>query len=103
MPIWKLAPITTSADDRTWGYTGWFGPILVRARNPGQARKIAAEAFRKAGWSQTDTDESLAMSPWLNDDVVECRRVPVSTFRPDGPDQILDPRLSDIGTPNARH
>jgi len=63
MPIWKLAPIVASADDRAWTYTRWFGPILVRASNPGQARKIAAEAFRKAGRAQTDADESLAISP----------------------------------------
>lgn len=91
MPIWKLSPITSSAFDNAWACTNWFGPILVRARNAKQARKIAAEAFRKTRGA--DTDPTALMSPWLDDKLAVCSGVPVSTYRPDGPDQILQPHL----------
>jgi hypothetical protein len=93
MPIWKLSPITSSAFDNAWACTNWFGSILVRAKNPRQARKFAAEAFRKAQEGETDADSTALMSPWLDDKLVICSGVPVSTYRPDGPDQILQPHL----------
>jgi hypothetical protein len=90
MPIWKLAPLATSASDDAWAFTRWFGPILVRAGNPGRARQLAAERFRQ-GADQSGRDRTSLESPWLNDGLVTCRRVPVSTYRPEGPDQILQP------------
>jgi hypothetical protein len=91
MAIWKLAPIVASAYDNAWAFTCWYGPTLVRARNPGQARKIAAEALRKAQAGESDTERTSLMSPWLDDALVVCSRVPVSTHCPNGPDQILQP------------
>jgi hypothetical protein len=92
MSIWKLAPIISSASDNAWAFTRWYGPILVRAGTPQQARQIAAEAFRKTG--AADDPISLT-SPWLDDELVVCRRVPVSTYRPEGPDQILQPHVTE--------
>jgi hypothetical protein len=94
MPIWKLAPITTSASDNAWAFTLWHGPALVRAKNSGQARKIAAEAFKTAA-GKADKDRTSLTSPWLDDGLVASRRVPVSTYRPDGPDQILQPHITE--------
>jgi hypothetical protein len=93
MPIWKLAPLTTSASDNAWAFTRWYGPVLVRAGNPGRARQLAAERFRQATNEAAGTRTSLE-SPWLNDGLVTCRRVPVSTYRPEGPDQILQPQAT---------
>jgi hypothetical protein len=93
MPIWKLSPITSSAFDNAWALTNWFGPILVRAGNPRQARKIVAEAFRKTRGA--DADPTALKSPWLDGGLVVCSRVPVSTYRPDGPDQILQPHVTE--------
>ena len=93
MSIWQLSPITSTAFDDAWASTKWFGPILVRAKNPKQARKIAAEAFRKT--RGTDTDPTALLSPWLDDRLVQCSGVPVSTHRPQGPDQILEPHVAE--------
>ena len=95
MAIWKLAPIATSAYDDAWAFTCWYGPTLVRARNPGQARKIAAEALRKVQAGEADAGRTSWTSPWLDDGLVVCNRVPVSTFRPEGPDQILQPHVAE--------
>ena len=95
MPIWKLAPITTSASDDAWAFTRWHGPILVRAKDSRQARKIAAEAFVKTDERGSGAKRIRLTSPWLNDGLVACQRVPVSTYRPDGPEQILQPLVSE--------
>ncbi len=93
MPIWKLAPVATSASDDAWAFTRWYGPVLVRAGNPGQARQLAAEGFRQIA-DESDGNRTMLESPWLNDGLVTCRRVPVSTYRPEGPDQILQPDVT---------
>jgi hypothetical protein len=97
MPIWKLAPIATAASDNAWAFSRWFGPILVRAKNPKQARKIAAEGLGKPRAGERDTNKTSLISPWLNDGLVACSRVAVSTYRPEGPDQILQPHVSEYG------
>jgi hypothetical protein len=94
MPIWKLAPIPAAASDSAWAFTRWFSPILIRAKTPRQARRIAAEALGKPPGGGRKGKTSLG-SPWLNDGLVACSRVPVSTYRPDGPDQILQPHSSE--------
>ncbi len=96
MAIWKLAPILTSASDNAWAFTRWFGPILVRAKNPGRARQLAAKVFRKVTekTEESDRNHTSLMSPWLDDGLVVCRRVPVSTYRPEGPEQILQPHIT---------
>lgn len=93
MPIWKLAPLTTSASDNAWAFTRWYGPVLVRAGNPMRARQLAAEGFRQAA-DESDENRTSLESPWLNDGLVACRRVPVSTYRPEGPEQILQPDVT---------
>ncbi len=95
MAIWKLAPILTSASDNAWAFTRWFGPILVRAKNPMRARQLAAKVFRKVTdkTEESDRNETSLMSPWLDDGLVVCRRVPISTYRPEGPEQILQPHV----------
>ncbi len=99
MAIWKLAPIVTSAYDNAWAFTCWYGPTVVRAGNPGKARLIAAEAFRKEHPDETDTNRTSLVSPWLDDGLVVCSRVPVSTYRPEGPDQILQPQVAGYRRP----
>lgn len=91
MPIWKLEPIATAISDDAWAFSRWFGPALIRAKTPKQARKIADDAFKLPAGKRTP----LA-SPWLSEALVACGRVPVSTFRPDGPDQVLQPHVSDV-------
>ena len=95
MPIWQLAPITTSASDDAWAFTRWFGPILVRAKSPAKARKIAAEAFGKTPVKVRDSKFPSLTSPWLDDGLVVCRRMSVSTYRQEGPDQILQPHVTE--------
>jgi hypothetical protein len=97
MPIWKLVPDLTSASDDAWAFTRWYGSVVVRAKNPKQARQVAAEAFRKAHSGESDPDQTSLISPWLDDGLVVCRRVAVSTYRPDGPDQVLQPHASEYG------
>jgi len=93
MAIWKLAPILTSVSDSAWAYSDWHGPVVVRARNPLQARQMAAKAFRKA---REYVNEPAALeSPWLNDELVVCQRVPVSNFSPEGPDLVLQPHVTE--------
>lgn len=92
MPIWKLEPIAAAISDDAWAFSRWFGPALIRAKTPKQARKIAGEAFRSREDKHGKRKTPLA-SPWLNDALVVCNRVPVSTFRPEGPDQILQPHV----------
>ncbi len=93
MPIWKLAPILNSVSDSAWVYSHWYGPVVVRARNPLQARQLAAEAFRKA--REYENDPAALESPWLSDELVVCQRVPVSTFPPEGPDLVLQPHVTE--------
>jgi hypothetical protein len=93
MPIWKLAPILTSVSDSAWVYSRWHGPVLVRAGNPGQARQLAADLFRKA--QEYDNDPAALQSPWLSDELVVCQRVPVSTFPPQGPNLVLQPHATE--------
>jgi hypothetical protein len=95
MPIWKLSPIPTSASDSAWAFTRWFSPIVVRAANPELARRMAAEAFRKTESAVIQRDLTELISPWLDDGLVACRRVPVSSYRPDGPEQILRPHVTE--------
>jgi len=95
MPIWKLAPIPTAASDDAWAFTRWFGPTLVRAETPKLARKMAAEAFRKTEAAVIQPDPTELKSPWLNDALVACSRIQVSTYRLDGPDQILQPFVTE--------
>ena len=95
MPIWKLAPILASSSDDAWASTLWHGQVLVRAKNPGKARQIAAETFRKTQAGEDETDQILLASPWLNEGMVACLRVPVSTYTPEDPDQILRPHLTE--------
>lgn len=95
MPIWKLVPIATAVSDDAWAFSRWFGPMLVRAKNPRRARKIAAEALGKPHAGEPETDKTSLMSPWLNEELVACSRVPVSTYRPEGPDQILQPNVAE--------
>lgn len=92
MPIWKLEPIATAISDDAWAFSRWFGSALIRAKTPKQARKIAAEAFRSREGKGRKKKTPLT-SPWLDDALVACSRVPVSTFRPDGQDQILLPHV----------
>jgi hypothetical protein len=93
MPIWKLAPILTSVSDSAWAYSRWFGPAVVRAGNPARARQIAAEAFRKA--QEYENEPAALESPWLNEELVGCQRVAVSTFPPQGPDFLLQPHVTE--------
>ena len=95
MSIWKLAPIPASASDNAWAFTRWHGQVLVRARNPKQARQFVADALRIAQVGETDTDQTLLPSPWLNEGMVACFSVPVSTYSPEGPDQILRPHSTE--------
>ena len=95
MPIWKLAPILTTSSDGIWANTNWFGPILVRAKNPGQARQLAARAFRSTRTAKPIMHELPVLSPWLEDSMVVCQRIPVSTYPPEGPDQVLQPPVID--------
>lgn len=97
MPIWKLAPISTSASDNSWASTRWFGPVLVRAKNPMRARQLAAAKFPQAA-NESHKNRTTLESPWLNDGLVACRRVPVSTYRPEGPEKILQPHETTDGT-----
>jgi hypothetical protein len=92
MPIWKLAPILTSSSDDVWANTKWYGPILVRAKNPGQARQLAARAFRSTRPAKPILYELPVPSPWLEESMVVCQRIPVSAYPPEGPDQILQPQ-----------
>ncbi len=95
MAIWKLAPILASASDDAWVFSRWYGQVLVRAKNPGQARQIAAQTFWKTQAGETGADNIALASPWLNEGMVACLRVPVSTYIPEGPDQILRPHLTE--------
>jgi hypothetical protein len=99
MPIWKLAPILTSASDSAWEFTRWHGPVLVRAGSSMRARQIASEAFSKDQEHRNEPGNTSLMSPWLSDGLVACRRVPVSTYSPEGPDIVLQPHVIDFRQP----
>jgi len=95
MPIWKLAPILTTSSDGNWANTNWYGSILVRAKNPAQARQLAAHAFRSAGTVKRFLHKLPVPSPWLEESMVVCQRIPVSNYPPEGPDQVLQPQAID--------
>ena len=92
MPIWKLAPILTTSADDIWANTNWYSSILVRAKNPMQARQLAARAFRSTLTTKHILPELPLPSPWLEESMVACQRIPVSTYPPEGPDQVLQPQ-----------
>jgi hypothetical protein len=99
MGIWKLSPIPSTAADGAWETTRWYGPIVVRAKDSRQARKIAASALRKVRSRNAGADEACPRSPWLDEELVSCRWVPVSTYLSDGSEAVLRPEVIEYRGP----
>jgi hypothetical protein len=91
MPIWKLTPTTSGTGSDSWRMSTWFSAALIRADTAERARKVAARAFRKKAGSRPRMDESMMISPWMNESLVACRRVPGTGYPAEGEEQILEP------------
>ena len=93
MPIWKLEPIASATYNPAWAISNWYAPAIVRAKNPGAARRIAAKAFRQADRGKLKMRQLFLLSPWMGESLVTCRQLPVSPDAMEGPDQVLTPLL----------
>jgi len=87
MAVWSLIPL--DLDDPDWEASSHRGPVVVRAANERQARKLAAEAFDvKTGFPPR---EGMRFPPWTRAALVKAQRTDDPRFEGEGPPAVLEP------------
>jgi len=87
--IWTLTPV--DLNDPNWEASSHRGPVVVRAPNEEKARALAADAFDvKTGFRP---GQGMRFPPWNRAALVRAQRVDDPRFEPEGPPEILEPRL----------
>lgn len=89
MPLWQLKPVDPYAPD--WEASSHCGNVVVRAPDEATARQVAERAFGVKTRFQPGT--GVKAPPWLRPALVTAERIADERFEPEGPTEILDPKL----------
>jgi|GEM_PF-608847 len=90
MELWRLKPIHEEA--KQWKNSQFKGPIVVRAPTVHKARELVKHSVAKQSFA-----EKTPLNPWMQPDLVLCKRLKDSAYAEEGPDKILEPKRSMSG------
>lgn len=90
MPIWRLIPIDLR--DRNWEASSHRGPVVVRAEDEDEARKLTQEAFGVK--TRFAPGEGVLAPPWLRAELVRAEVVTDTPHERDGPSEVLEPSFT---------
>ena len=87
MAVWSLIPV--DPDDPDWEASSHRGPVIVRAEDEREARRVAAKAFNlKTGFRP---GQGVRFPPWTRAALVTAKRIDDPRFEAEGPAQVLEP------------
>jgi hypothetical protein len=85
MAIWELVPIDQGS--KQWSASLYKGRIVVRAATAHKARELVKHSASKESFG-----EKTPLNPWMQPDLVSCKRLKDSDYDEGGPDEILEPK-----------
>lgn len=88
MPLWKLEPVDLT--DRNWDASTYKAELIVRAEDPGTAKRLAARAYGIA--TKHRVGELVKIVPWDHPGFVTSTEVqPTDNYVEDGERSIVYP------------
>ncbi len=89
MPLWQLSPVEPA--EPCWEASSYRGRVLVRARDEAQARDVAEKAFGVK--TRFNPGRGVLAPPWTRPNQVKAEIVVDARYEPDGPAEVLYPKL----------